>query len=140
MYCCRVQVLPRDTNEGELSVIKARLVRNVRLARIATTQPLLLQYRLLLYPATAALWTPTGDVVALGLFSAGPLAIMRGKRFADCMEALIGAMYVAGAAATGAAAGPDALRSVSAFGLTSAATLCAALGVLPDCAWHVQHD
>ena len=78
----------------------------------------------------------------------------RGKRLADGMESLIGAYYLAGAAAEAEANMPSAAaagdggggsaaamsaamladfndRPVSAAGLTAAAGLCEAMGVLP---------
>jgi hypothetical protein len=94
--------MPPDANEGELSLAKAQVVRNVRLARLARARPLLLQYQLRLHPFDNCLWTPTGTDAVLGLFEGGPQTTFKGKRLADGVEALIGAFYLAGAAAEAA--------------------------------------
>jgi hypothetical protein len=94
--------MPPDANEGELSLAKAQVVRNVRLARLARARPLLLQYQLRLHPFDNCLWTPTGTDSILGLFEGGQQTTFKGKRLADGVEALIGAFYLAGAAAEAA--------------------------------------
>lgn len=155
------QVLPTDANEGELSMGKARLVRNLRLAQLGSNSPLLLQYQLRFHPFDNSLWTPTGDSSVLGLFAGSAAHTLKGKRIADGIESLIGAFYLAGAAqeaaqatagsSSGTAAAAAAAASsaggggggglcdaaswvwhrVSRPGLVAAAALCEALSVLP---------
>jgi hypothetical protein len=92
-------------------------VRNVRLARLGRSAPLLLQYQLRLHPFDSGLWTPNGCDSVLGLFDEGPVTVFRGKRLADGVESLIGAFYLAGAA-------QEAARDAS----TAAAAKAAAAG------------
>jgi hypothetical protein len=94
--------MPDNTNEGELSVAKAQVVRNVRLARLARSKPLLMQYQLRIHPFDNYLWTPNGCDSVLGLFDGGPKTTFKGKRLADGIESLIGAFYLTGAAAEAA--------------------------------------
>jgi hypothetical protein len=119
-------VLPRDANEGQLSVAKARLVRNLRLAQLGCSTPLLLQYQLRSHPFDNSLWTPDGSSSVLGLLQNGGRHTFKGKRIADGVEALIGALYLAGVAreaAQGAAAGPAAAPAAAGLaGLTSVNT------------------
>jgi len=119
-----VQAMPGDANEGELSVAKAQVVRNVRLARLARSKPLLLQYQLRMHPFDNCLWTPNGCDSVLGLFDNGPQTTFKGKRLADGIEALIGAFYLSGAAAeaaqnTAAAAAAGTARNRPAAGQDS---------------------
>lgn len=119
-----VQAMPGDANEGELSVAKAQVVRNVRLARLGRSKPLLLQYQLRMHPFDNCLWTPNGCNSVLGLFDNGPQTTFKGKRLADGIEALIGAFYLSGAAAeaaqnTAAAAAAGSARNRPAAGQDS---------------------
>jgi hypothetical protein len=97
-----LQAMPDDANEGELSVAKAQVVRNVRLARLARSKPLLMQYQLRIHPSDNYLWTPNGCESVLGLFDDGFQTAFQGKRLADGIESLIGAFYLTGAAAEAA--------------------------------------
>jgi hypothetical protein len=121
-----LQVLPGDANEGELSVAKARLVRNLRLAQLGSAAPLLLQYQLRSHPFDNSLWTPDGNGSVLGLMRAGCQHAFKGKRIADGVESLIGAFYVAGAAreaaeaTAGAGAGCDAAAVGGGLGAAAA--------------------
>jgi hypothetical protein len=114
-----LQVLPSDANEGELSVAKARMVRNLRLAQLGASTPLLLQYQLRSHPFDNSLWTPDGSDDVLGLMRGGWQHTFKGKRIADGVESLIGAFYVAGAAreaaeaTAGAAASPAAAAAAA---------------------------
>jgi dsRNA-specific ribonuclease len=61
-----------------------------------------------------------------------------GKRLADCVEALIGAVYLSAAAQEAVAAGAGRVLGdlpVSQAGLAAAAAFCEAAGVLPPGAW-----
>lgn len=124
---CHVQGFPPDANEGELSVAKARIIRNLRLAQLGRSAPLYLQYQLRSFPYDNSLWTPTGTQSVLGLFEDGRTYTCKGKRIADGVESLIGAFYIAGAAkeaalkVVAAGAGPG--------GDSTAATAAAAAGL-----------
>jgi hypothetical protein len=115
-----LQVLPNDANEGELSVAKARLLRNLRLAQLGANSPLLLQYQLRSHPFDNSLWTPDGSDNVMGLMRGGWQHTFKGKCIADGVESLIGAFYVAGAAREAAEA---------TAGAGSAAAAAAACGV-----------
>jgi hypothetical protein len=133
MHVCWPQVLPQDANEGELSVAKARLVRNLRLAQLGSNLPLLLQYQLRSHPFDNSLWTPDGSSSVMGLLQGGGKHTMKGKRIADGVESLIGAFYLAGAAREAAEATAGAGAAAAAGhgdGLMSAA---AADGSNPSC-------
>lgn len=139
---------------------KATIIRNVALARKAQDSALSLQHHLHLLPYHPDQYTPTGHLPAaaaavgssgssqtgpLGLFSQPLQSSKPGKRLADCVEALIGAVYLSAAAkarsvpaatspATGAggAAGVSSEQPVSDAGLAAAAAFCEAVGVLPE--------
>jgi dsRNA-specific ribonuclease len=139
-----------NSNEGELSVAKARLVRNVALAAAAQAPQLALPAHLLLVPYSAARYTPTGALargsgsgggggsggsgssVPLRLLAQPQQAAMQGKRLADAVEALIGGVYLTAAAAAATAAAADGDAPVSQAGLQAAARFCDAAGVLPS--------
>jgi hypothetical protein len=112
-------VLPQDANEGELSVAKARLVRNLRLAQLGSNLPLLLQYQLRSHPFDNSLWTPDGSSSVMGLLQGGGKHTMKGKRIADGVESLIGAFYLAGAAREAAEATAGAGAAAAAGSNTS---------------------
>jgi hypothetical protein len=154
-----------DANEGELSVQKATLVRNVALVRKAQGphSQLQLDRHMLLLPLSsvkdcAADYTPTGSYPQANSSSSRGFAVglqrpsscerlERGKRLADGVEALIGAVYLTAAAAAGgggggggavlpgAGVGPQSSSSssmpVSEQGLAAAAAFCEAVGILP---------
>jgi hypothetical protein len=128
--------MPPDANEGELSVAKAQVVRNVRLARLARSRPLLLQYQLRLHPYDSCLWTPNGCDAVLGLFEGGPKTTFKGKRLADGIESLIGAFYLTGAAAEAAknvaAAGAAAGSGTPAAAAAAAGAAAGAAGGVKD--------
>lgn len=165
-----LQASPVTANEGELSVQKARTVRNVELAEKAQqSQYLQLQKHLLLLPYQAADYMPTGSYpgcvnnsntstgcsgdsssamqAPVGLLAQPLSREAKGKRLADCVEALIGAVYLTAAAEAAAAAanGQGQLAApvaaagllsggtpVSTEGLAAAASFCAAVGILPS--------
>jgi hypothetical protein len=170
LLVCLVQVNPTSVNEGELSVAKATIIRNVALARKALEPSLSLQQHLHLLPYHSDLYSPTGHLPATNSSSSsgggktGPIGLflrdrtassvpieseafeveIRGKRLADCVEALIGAVYLsaaakadsaeAEAAAGGGSWGVSSISSVmpvSEAGLAAAAAFCEAAGVLP---------
>ncbi|WIA14737.1 hypothetical protein OEZ85_003223 [Tetradesmus obliquus] len=163
-----LQVNPADANEGELSVQKATLVRNVELARKAHGRgsQLQLDRHMLLLPFSSVVhcadaYTPTGAYPGSSSSSSSssswaiglqrPQSCERqekGKRLADGVEALIGAVYLTAAAAaaapngvvgsTGSAAVQGVMAGssgssmpVSERGLAAAAAFCEAIGVLP---------
>jgi hypothetical protein len=154
------QANPADANEGELSVQKATLVRNVQLARKARGQNSLLQLErhMLLLPLSsvkdcASDYTPTGTYPGSSSSSTGCAVGLqrpsscereeRGKRLADGVEALIGAVYLTAAAAVAGASGMSeggaaaqgivgrSSMPVSEQGLAAAAAFCEAVGILP---------
>jgi hypothetical protein len=95
-------------------VAKARLVRNLRLAQLGASSPLLLQYQLRSHPFDNSLWTPDGSNNVLGLMRGGWQHTFKGKRIADGVESLIGAFYVAGAAREAAEATAGAASAAAA--------------------------
>jgi hypothetical protein len=138
-------------------VKKATIIRNVELACKALD--LSLEQHLHLQRYQPDLYTPTGHLPAgqqagtaataaaagsVGLYALSqqqPISI-RGKRLADCVEALIGAVYLAataaaggsGAAGLGCGGGSGGLL-VSEAGLRAAADFCEAAGILPEGGW-----
>lgn len=139
---------------------KATIIRNVELARKAQNPHLSLQQHLHLHRYQPDLYTPTGHLpagqqagTAATAAAAGPVGLyalsqqqpirIRGKRLADCVEALIGAVYLS---ATAAAAGGSAAAAlgcgsgsgglpVSEAGLKAAAEFCEAADILPKGVW-----
>lgn len=165
------QVSDVSFNEGQLSVAKARIIRNVELARKAQAPTLSLQQHLHLLPYKSDLYTPTGHLQSAGPAGAaaptssmhsssssrtGPRGLFlrpqgsesaglpidsegfggqcNGKRLADGVEALIGAVYLSAEAEAGGAAGRKGVGSATPVwepGLAAAAVFCEATGVLP---------
>jgi hypothetical protein len=157
--CCCCQSSAAGANEGELSVTKARMIRNFALAEVAKGDVLQMANLLHLLPFNAALYTPTGSCGAsssggnsmkhdkgaaiklLQQYSTpdGSVCEQRGKKLADAVEALIGAIYLT-AASAGLRSQPGSNSSntssilhsgVSSVGLAAAAAFCKAVQVLP---------